>query len=146
MYRLASSPHDYKQCHELARSTDLEHRRLEYPTIMGFDGDDLIGFVSTMQKGGLLAVGQIAVKTGRLRSVVAGKLLTALENVLRSSGISWYYIPVQRDRDDLIALVSRFAERVEDTNDGNAWFRRNIDAQPRRELSGADPRGTGLTV
>ncbi|KKK59618.1 hypothetical protein LCGC14_3032610, partial [marine sediment metagenome] len=141
MYRLASSPNDYKLCHALARSTSLEDRRLEYPTIMGIDDDILIGFVSTMQKGGLLAVGQMAVKKGRLRSVVAGKLLTALENVLRLSGVSWYYIPVQRDRDDLMELVSGFAERLDDTDDGNAWFKRKIDVQSRRELSGADSRG-----
>lgn len=141
MYRLATSPHDYKRCHELARSTGLEHRRLEYPTIMGFDGDDLIGFVSTMQKGGLLAIGQIAVRKGRLRSVVAGKLLTALENVLRLSGVSWYYIPIQKDRGDLMELVSGFAERLDDTGDSNTWFKRTIDVSPRRNLSRTDPRG-----
>lgn len=141
MYRLAISPHDYRLCHELARSTNLEHRRLEYPTIMGFDDDTLIGFVSTMQKGGLLAIGQIAVRKGRLRSVVAGKLLTALENVLSLSGVSWYYIPVQKERDDLLELVSSFAERLDDTGDGNTWFKRKINVQPRRNLSGTDPRG-----
>lgn len=146
MYRLASSSQDYRQCHQLARASDLEKRRLEYPTVMGFDGDDLIGFVSTIQKGGLLAVGQIAVKKGRLRSVVAGKLLTALENVLRLSGISWYYIPVQRDREDLITLVSSFAERLDDTGDGNTWFKREIDVQPRRKLSRADPSGARSTA
>lgn len=145
MYRLATSPHDYKLCHELARSTDLEDRRLEYPTVMGFDDDILIGFVSTMQKGGLLAVGQMAVKKGRLRSVVAGKLLTALENVLSLSGVSWYYIPVRKERDDLLELVSSFAERLDDTGDGNTWFKRKIDAQSRRKLSRADSRRARAT-
>lgn len=137
-YKLAKASSDYRACHRFIHQVISEEGNefdvlpMTFPTLMAFQDGEMIGFVSRMSRSDILAIGSIAVKRGRLRPVIMGKLMDRMEELFSSTGgITHYYIPVQKGRPDLIDIVSDFAERLDDTGDGNIWFKRILPSVER---------------
>jgi hypothetical protein len=130
-YRLASTPKEYKECHDLL---DLLGRvagaPLSIPTICAYRGDKLVGFISIKnpKKTKAIVINEIAVHPDIKSPIfLLVKLVDIMDRFLADRGIVSYYFSVPLDMPHYIARIKQVAGLDPYTKDSKvAWFVRRI--------------------
>jgi hypothetical protein len=89
-YRRASSSHDYKLAHQLMRAENIPEDTLGFPTMLAFEGDDLIGMCATTIKNNMIVAGPLTLRSDRRRAFTALELCVKYEEDLKALGIVSY--------------------------------------------------------
>jgi hypothetical protein len=96
-FTIAQTPNDYKLCHALARETATPIKQLSFPTVLGYEGDTFVGFMSTFLGEGLIVAGPMVIKPDKRRPRLALRLGENYENAMRSMGVHSFIMSVERD-------------------------------------------------
>ena len=96
LYRLATTPADYRRCHVLLRSQGATHR-LAFPTVLAERGGTLLGFLSTNPNDRAIVAGPLVLMTnGHNLGIVAMRLIEAYERILTLAGVASYHFAIPR--------------------------------------------------
>lgn len=91
IYRIASNPGDYQQCHKLMNAEGIEKARITFPTVMAVDKKEgLVGFLSTRIQDKMIIAGPLVLRSDRRRVFTAIKLAAAYEMAMRNLGIQTF--------------------------------------------------------
>ncbi len=96
---------------------------LSWPTIVAYNGDEVVGFMSTHDD-------QSAVVAGPLESespLITFRLIELYEAIMQGMGISEYLFYVENDKEPWIAQVKRVPGTETISQDERlTWFRRRL--------------------
>lgn len=106
-YRLAASGRDYAKAHELIRSEGLQQEELSFPTMLAWQGNELVGCLGTHITNKMIAAGPLTIKTDRPRYWTLIRLIENYENVMRAAGISSYIFSVEVTNTDYIDKIDK---------------------------------------
>ena len=120
-FTIAQSPQDYKLCHNLARETQTSIEQLSFPTVMGFEGDALVGFMSTFLGEGLIVAGPMVIKADKRRAKLALRLGENYENAMRSLGVHSVIMSVERNS-IMHKAVQRYTDMEPYAEEGESLF------------------------
>jgi hypothetical protein len=135
-YAIASSPGNYQAAHKLIREEGFGRQHLTFPTIMAWEGTELIGLVGTRIHDHMIIAGPLVLKSGKVRVVTAMRLCEAYEAAMGSMGIKAYIISVEQG-----SILSRAFKRyypdvepyaIEDGSEFYSWRVRNYGQQSQR--------------
>lgn len=125
LYRLATSPADYRKCHALMRAsnpTSGNTPKLGYPTVVAEKDGTVVGFISTVRHPKLIVAGPVHAPNG----IIALRLFEAYENFLWHAGVRGYLIPAKEH--DHGSMLQRAGFDLLEQNNGVNWFRRELRA------------------
>lgn len=111
-FKVAEHAGDYRQCIALAAAEEQKHRRLSWPTVMAYEDEELVGFLSTDTSQDMVVAGPLVMKSDKRRPRLTLKLAEEYENSLRNLGIKSYIMGVLPD-----SIMHKAIERyVSDTS------------------------------
>ena len=96
-YRVASNPGDWVAAHKLLREVGEPKDKLTFPTILAWEGMDLVGVCGTRIKDGAIVAGPMAIKPDRRRTMTAFRLAEAYVSAMQTLGIQSFVLSVQKD-------------------------------------------------
>ena len=122
---VASSPGHYQAAHRLIKAEGGGRQSLGFPTILAYDGDDLVGMCGTRIVNKMILAGPLMVRTDRRRMFTVLRLCEAYEAAMGSMGISSFILSVDRG-----SVLQRAVERylptqkpyaTDDNTDFHVW-------------------------
>ena len=96
-YQVASNPSHYKDAHALMRKEGMLKEVLGFPTILAYEGEELIGFIGTAIKDGMIIAGPLLIRSDMRRPITALRLVEAYENAMRNMGIKTFIFNADDD-------------------------------------------------
>lgn len=87
-YRIANTPEDFELAHTLMRNEGAPLDVLGFPTVMCFEGSELIGICGTHTDDGMIIAGPLLLRTDKRRAFTALRLADYYENTMRGLGIT----------------------------------------------------------
>lgn len=91
-YTIAQNPGDYQAAHALLRQEKFTKQVLGFPTIMAWEGKELIGFCGTRIHKQMIMAGPLVVRTDRRRLFTIMRLCEAYESAMGNLGITTFII------------------------------------------------------
>jgi hypothetical protein len=91
-FTVAKHSGQYQAVHRLMKSEHQDRCKLGFPTIMAYEGNDLVGFVGTQLKPGMIIAGPLVVKSDRRRLFTIMRLCEAYEGAMASMGITTFIL------------------------------------------------------
>ena len=143
---VASSPGHYQAAHRLLRSESAGKQSLGFPTIMAWDGDDLVGICGTRIVDKMILAGPLVVRTDKRRLFTILRLCEAYETAMSGIGVTSFILSVEHG-----SILQRGMERYfpdqkpyasEDGSDFYIWKVRGNGDQSKRTRSIGRREGT----
>lgn len=105
-FTVATSPEDYELSEALLEVNGFIGRKMDFPTVMAFENDELVALIPTDLSGNMVVAGPAVVKPGARHVLISVKLAEFYEDTLRSFGIKSYIVPTEAG-----STVARSIER-----------------------------------
>lgn len=127
-YRLVTTPSETTLAHEFLLSLGEDVPRLGFPTVLAWEGDEIVGLFSTLPRKDMIIAGPLAFKSHEGNQLVRLiRLVEAYESVLRHAGVTQYLFFVP----DKHARWKEFIERTLDTEPiqvetDRTWYKRDL--------------------
>lgn len=87
-FKVAETNEEFTSAHELMVAEGFSPQPLDYPTVLAYDGDELIGMLTTDVSNDMVLAGPLAMKGGIRRIKTAVNLAEFYESTLRSIGVT----------------------------------------------------------
>ena len=146
-FKIAYMPEDYKAAHDLLLKEGFFPQELDYPTVMVFDGEELIGMITTSLKDDMVVAGPLVMKSDKRRLIAAVKLAEAYEATLRGLGIESFIFWAEEQSGTASAVLKFDPKAVPYAKKGNRLFwLRKLDDGRRRSISTGTKRGRTRTA
>lgn len=94
-FTIAGTEEDYELAHGLMLAEGLSDQRLDFPTILAFEGDDLVGMLGTDLSDDMVVAGPLVLKAGKRRVVTYVKIGEFYEATLRALDIYSYVMSTE---------------------------------------------------
>ncbi len=124
LYRLATSPADYRKCHALLN----EKAKLSFPTVMAEYDGELLGFYSTQKHNNAVIGGPVFIREDKRGGFIMLRLAEAYDNVLWKAGVRKYLIFTEPGREAWISLLTRLGFAPLGEHEGRFWLERRLEA------------------
>ena len=124
LYRLATTPADYRKCRALVRSF-AEPKPMTFPTVMAVRDGRVIGVLGTQSRNDMVVAGPFVL--AHKSPFVVLHLLDAYDLVMRRAGIVAYHFYIDPGNAHWQSQVERlgFVAWAKDEL-GGAWYRRTL--------------------
>lgn len=120
-FRVATHAGDYRACRALAAAENMPANRLSFPTIMGFEGAELTGFLATDTSQDMVVAGPLVIKSGGRRPRLALKLAENYELAMRNLGIKSFIMAVQPNS-TMAKAVERYGFDMTKYGEKDGWL------------------------
>lgn len=127
-FRRAATQQDYKLAHALMRAEKAPKQSLGFPTMLAFDGDQLVGILGTMIQRNMIVAGPLLVRSDKRRAFTALQLCVKYEEDLTSLGIRTYLFSAE-EGGIMEEAVKRYMHGMEPyaVENGRKWYIRRLD-------------------
>lgn len=138
LYRLATSPRDYARCHAMLREQTGSDTPLQFPTVMAFEGEELVGFLGTHPSEHAIVAGPLVMMPGKRSIFRWRRYVEAYENVLMAAGVHIYLTSVSEKDEDYLKVL----DQIVAAGGGRIYARTNGEVVYLRDLrgTGAEPK------
>ena len=110
-YKIASNREEYDQVHALMRKEGVLRTRLDFPTIMAMEGDNLVGSIGTRIDKKMIVAGPLVLRSDRQRIFTALRLAEAYEMAMRNLNIKSFIFYGEADG-LLVRAIQRYYPHV----------------------------------
>lgn len=127
-YHVASNTKDYNKVQALIQKEGITKTRLSFPTVMAFDGDELVGALGTRIDNKMIVAGPLVLRSDKRRVFTGIRLAEAYEMAMRNLGIKSFIIYGETG-----GLLTKAIERYYpgitpySMKDGNSFYVWSID-------------------
>ncbi len=124
-YRIARNPGDFAAAQELARKEGFVKVKMTLPTILAFDGNDLVGVLATRIQDNMIVAGPMALKSDRRRPRTALRLAELYDIAMKGMGVTSYIFNTEAGgvMDQIVQKLG-VAEQYASTGAENYYIRR----------------------
>ena len=141
-FTVAKNPGHYTAVHALMRSEGFEKSKLGFPTLMAYEGEELIGIVGTRVHKGMIVGGPLVVRTDRRRLFTILRLCEAYDNAMKSLGISTFILSVDKGSILDRGMARYFPQQAPYAEDeGNRYFLWKVGQYGQQGISAGSLRG-----
>lgn len=130
-YIIASTGQQYRECHELRRKIgDNNKWEFTFPTLCAYREGKLVGYISRHPNQKMLIFNNLTLDpdlSKNAKTIIAMRMIEALEIFLQHAGIKWYWFPVDKDNTELKDFLGKGQDLSPQHEDSMYhWYKREM--------------------
>ena len=127
-YKIAENAMEYRKAHELIKSEGVVDMPLNFPTILAFDGEEVVGVLGTDVSSGYIVAGPLVLKSDKKRTFTIIRLVEAYDYAMRSAGVKSFIFSTALENKKWLEYIDTVLEcKPYCYKDGRAWFVRKLE-------------------